>query len=426
MTIKIFKQENSIFVAHGTIGTWPIGCLTAVGNQDGTVSVANGAKTSPDGGVFYEISNVAFGDFVDGNGDAHGADEASTVNALNALFSQSALTPPTITSSLTLAVSTSTPVNYELTGDGIVGVEWGGLPAGLAVSTLNRRVLTGQITTPGTYNIPVTVTNANGATSATVVAVATSSFADTKSVRFNVNDYMEMSPAVTATDRAGTGAGASDAWSVSCWFKGSTSSNASQTIWCFGSSPMNSQGSAWLFYTGKNNESLEFRYGSNSNRLIQQTASGTIPQNQWVHILVTYDGGTTGAGSTGPEQAAYHGRFKIFIGGVQVATTNSNTTYGYTGTIVSTLSRLGRTPSGQYNRGSLINEVAIWDSDQSSNVSDIYNGGVPHDLLLLTTPPNNWWRMGDGDTFPTIQDNIGSSDGTLNNMTAADIVSDAP
>lgn len=424
--ITIFKESESIYVAHGTIGTWPIGCLQAVGNGDGTISVSNRAKASADAGAFEEIANRAFADFVDINGDAYGLTEVATVNALNALFSQSSLTAPTITSSLAVAVSTATPINYELTGDGVVGVEWGTLPAGLAVSTLNRRIITGQITTPGTYNIPVTATNANGATSVTIVATATSSFADTKSVRFNNQDYMQMSPAISATDRAGVGAGASDAWSIACWYKGSTSSNASQTIWCFGSSPISSQGNVWLFYTGKNSESLEFRYGTNFNRLIQQTAIGTIPQNQWKHIIVTYDGGTTGAGSTPAEQAAYHSRFNIYIDGALVATTNSNTNNGYTGTIVSTLSRLGRTPSGQYTRGSLTNEVAVWDSDQSANVAAIYNAGTPHDLSLLATAPDHWWRMGDGDTFPTIQDNIGSSNGTLFNMTASDIVSDAP
>ena len=424
--IVIFKENEAIFVAHGTIGAWPIGCLQAVGNGDGTISVLNRAKTTADEDAFKEIADRTSSDFVDANGAPYGASEAATVNALNALFSESALAPPTITSALAVPVATGTPVNYELTGDGIVGVEWGSLPAGLAVSSLNRRIITGQIVTPGTYSIPVTVTNTIGATSATIVATVTSSFADTKSVRFNNQDYMQMSPPPTTTDRAGNGSGVSDAWSIACWYKGSTSNNNSQTIWCFGSSPLNSQGNAWLYYTGKNNGSIELRYGTNFNRLIQRTATATIPQDQWRHILVTYDGGTTGAGSTPAEQAAYHSRFNIYIDGSLVTTTNSNTNNGYTGSIVTALARLARTPSGQYSRGSLINEVAMWSSDQSANVAAIYNSGVPHDLLLLATTPDHWYRMGDGDTFPTMQDNAGSSDGTLFNMTSADIVNDAP
>lgn len=43
--------------------------------------------------------------------------------------------------------------------------------------------------------------------------------------------------------------------------------------------------------------------------------------------------------------------------------------------------------------GGLIDEVAIWDSDQSSNLSTIYNSRVPADLTALS--PLSWWRMGE-------------------------------
>jgi alkaline phosphatase len=43
--------------------------------------------------------------------------------------------------------------------------------------------------------------------------------------------------------------------------------------------------------------------------------------------------------------------------------------------------------------GGLIDEVAIWDSDQSSNLSTIYNSRVPADLSALS--PLSWWRMGE-------------------------------
>jgi hypothetical protein len=44
----------------------------------------------------------------------------------------------------------------------------------------------------------------------------------------------------------------------------------------------------------------------------------------------------------------------------------------------------------------------------------------------LTTSPTHWWRMGDGDTYSTIQDNVGSAHFVMYNMTAANIVTDAP
>ena len=89
------------------------------------------------------------------------------------------------------------------------------------------------------------------------------------------------------------------------------------------------------------------------------------------------------------------------------------------------LFRLGR-QSGNYMRSARLDEVAIWAGDQSSNISDIYNGGSTHDLTLMTTPPDHWWRMGDGDTYPNIQDNIGFAHFVMYNMTAENIVTDVP
>jgi hypothetical protein len=52
----------------------------------------------------------------------------------------------------------------------------------------------------------------------------------------------------------------------------------------------------------------------------------------------------------------------------------------------------------------LLDEVAVWDSDESSNVSTIYNSGTPDNLSSLT--PLHWWRMGDfeGGATTTVKD----------------------
>ena len=73
-----------------------------------------------------------------------------------------------------------------------------------------------------------------------------------------------------------------------------------------------------------------------------------------------------------------------------------------------------------------VDELAIWASDESANASAIYNSGTPFDLNTLTSAPDHWWRMGDGDAFPTLTDSNGSLDATMVNMTSADIVSDVP
>ena len=64
----------------------------------------------------------------------------------------------------------------------------------------------------------------------------------------------------------------------------------------------------------------------------------------------------------------------------------------------------------------LIDEVAVWNTNQDSNISTIYNSGVPGDLTSLS--PVGWWRMGDNDgaSGTTITDQgSGSNNGTLTN-----------
>ena len=61
-----------------------------------------------------------------------------------------------------------------------------------------------------------------------------------------------------------------------------------------------------------------------------------------------------------------------------------------------------------------------------------YNSGEPIDLSEdsgdydNSGDLSNWWRMGDGDTYPTIEDNVGSIDCTMTNMVSGDIVSVVP
>ena len=73
-----------------------------------------------------------------------------------------------------------------------------------------------------------------------------------------------------------------------------------------------------------------------------------------------------------------------------------------------------------------IDEVSIYSRGLTqSEVTSIYNGGVPNDVSSISNI-EAWWRMGDGDTFPTLTDNIGSNNGTMTNMTSGNIVTDVP
>ena len=76
-------------------------------------------------------------------------------------------------------------------------------------------------------------------------------------------------------------------------------------------------------------------------------------------------------------------------------------------------------------QGNVDELAAITSALSASDVSDVYNGGDPTNLRTFS--PVGWWRMGDGDTFPTITDHgSGGNDGTMTNMLSGDIVADVP
>jgi len=136
---------------------------------------------------------------------------------------------------------------------------------------------------------------------------------------------------------------------------------------------------------------------------------------QWYHVAATY----SGVGGTNAQNG-----IKIYVDGVRVDdTTDTNGTYVAMHNTTANV-YIGRIHS-TYANGKM-DEVAVFNSELSaSNVTSIYNSGSPADLTSFS--PISWWRNGDGDTYPTLNDNgSGSNNGTMTNMTSGDIVTDVP
>tara|TARA_R110002020_G_scaffold13205_1_gene47657 strand:- start:5 stop:724 length:720 start_codon:yes stop_codon:yes gene_type:complete len=173
------------------------------------------------------------------------------------------------------------------------------------------------------------------------------------------------------------------------------------------------------------------KYDSGSNRIhiivfgntiyFQQANGGSaygtasFTSTSWTHIAMVYDGSGTGNA----------GRLQGYVNG-------SALTLSYAGTVAATTANLsgksfiiGQQNSGFYTEGN-VDEVAIFSSSLSgSAINNIYNSGTPTDLAYLN--PVSWWRMGDGDTFPTLTDEgSGGYNGTMTNMVSGDIVADVP
>lgn len=168
----------------------------------------------------------------------------------------------------------------------------------------------------------------------------------------------------------------------------------------------------WLRNTG----ALDFSMDTSS--YYARSVSGAITAGVWNHILIGVDLATAG-------------NIQMFVNGIDVLDVQNM------GSRVSFATSSGAFYIGEDANGYLnpllgeIDEFAMWvNSDQSANVSDIYNGGVPFDLSTLATAPSHWWRMGDNDTWSgsqwTLSDNIGSYDLNSINMEEADRVTDVP
>ncbi len=433
MSITIYKDSsaNAIFIEDAN-GVQFLNSLQAT-TANGFCSIHDLAKN------LDIVTSVDYAEFVDENGINYGNTAIEVCNALNALFSTSGTSGtelPDITSSLAINLVEGETLNYELTADYGVGYEWD-LSSVSGVTTVDgnvRKLVGGSSLSAGTYNIPVKAINYNGEDSKTIVlTVSTPPFSNTKSVKFNNNDYLGANASLLAgiLGRSSNGSGSADAWTISCYFKAGSGSQLAQTIFFYGSDDTNNSPYISLKWNGSNSnkQRLEFTYGTNFNYISFLTSIGSLPyDNNWHHIMVAYDGGTTGSSSNGVNN--YYSRFKIFIDGNVQTTINSNSNFGYSSGLSASKMQIGRTGASFWSlrNNCKLDEFAIWDSDQSGNVSSIYNSGSPFDLSTLTTGPNHWWRMGDGDTYPFLQDSGSQANCVFQmyNMTSADIVNDVP
>ena len=121
---------------------------------------------------------------------------------------------------------------------------------------------------------------------------------------------------------------------------------------------------------------------------IQKYTSGyrLIAINTWHHMMLIDDGLGNNNSSV-----------KAYIDGTLVGSFNTTGIGGFKFDTIAKSFNAGN-PAAKYFPGK-IDEVAIWESDQTSNIAAIYNGGVPNDLGTngLNLSPLHWYRMGNGE-----------------------------
>lgn len=148
-----------------------------------------------------------------------------------------------------------------------------------------------------------------------------------------------------------------------------------------------------------------------------QTNQTGYNDGNWHHVAVTYDGSSTAAGLI------------VYVDGQVKARTVGYDNLNATITNAASLWFGGRdTGTNQNYLTGDLDEIAFYNiALTAGQVTALYNGGTPTDLRNVSSPPpaslTGWWRMGDGDTYPTLTDrSTGGHNGTMTNMSAGSIV----
>ena len=143
---------------------------------------------------------------------------------------------------------------------------------------------------------------------------------------------------------------------------------------------------------------------SGNRRSYWTVTSGYSLSLGWHHLVMNHNG-------TG---------YDIYVDGDIAGTTTGTltvTTFSkLTGTAIDGF-YIGTSGANSFYTGGLYDEVGLWDNGlTATQISEIYNSGVP--ISLSSYSPDGWWRMGDNDggTGTTITDQSGNgNDGTLTN-----------
>ena len=213
-----------------------------------------------------------------------------------------------------------------------------------------------------------------------------------------VDDYVTMGDVLDTSD---TGA---DAFSISAWYK--TSNSGTQMIVTKWSnvSPTNGFG---LFLQGSSQ--MRFFMGSfvgNAYLNVTSNTTSSFTDGNWHHVVLTYDGSRASSG------------IKIYVDTslITLNTLRDVTPVGVNNIQEFMIGVRGEASNNAFPFDGNIDEVSYFNSELSaSDVTSIYNSGVPNDISSLS--PLSWWRCGDGDTAPTLLDNgSASNNGTMTNF----------
>jgi|11BtaG_2_1085332.scaffolds.fasta_scaffold10392_4 hypothetical protein len=192
-------------------------------------------------------------------------------------------------------------------------------------------------------------------------------FANTLSGSFDgTDDYLDLGTASALNPTSSL--------TVSAWVKTDSHTNTPGVYDVIYSSSKDSSGSNGGIALANNQNKWKCYFYSGTTWYAVESDNNVV-DGQWYHLASTWDGTTA----------------KLYVNGsVQTSTASiSSITY-----FTAVSAKVGSYFTGNYLNG-LIDEVSLFDSALSaSDVTAIYNSGVPPDISSLN--PVGWWRVGDG------------------------------
>ena len=122
-----------------------------------------------------------------------------------------------------------------------------------------------------------------------------------------------------------------------------------------------------------NPQNIQVKLGNTNIYITESVGENNFVTNQWQHVLITRDASNN--------VTAYRNGVQFGSSVVNSGTANFEV--------------IGRRNTTRYS--GYLDEIAVWNSDQSANINSIYSSTGALDLSSLS--PLSWWRMGDGDSF---------------------------
>jgi len=170
----------------------------------------------------------------------------------------------------------------------------------------------------------------------------------------------------------------------------------------------------YMFFRVQVNGKLLYLIGTPTGEEFDAESTNAVFDNgatNWTHVVATFNKSSNTTGT-----------ITLYANGVSVGSSSSPDGSWNTDNYVNVYNLwIGARNEGQYGADYAegnIDEVAIWNTALSSgSISNIYNNGVPTDLLADSNSANlqGWWRFEEGSGTSATDSSTNSNTGTLTN-----------